>query len=116
MPGLDELEIVKNLQMFIQIWRAKIQPPFNLDKELHKLLQTVYFKLRRMIPCALCDLQFRINSPEADEVQLCVLGMALGLGDLTKDGKLKRKIIHNKKYGIKVKRTLKRPFLNDSIF
>lgn len=85
-PGLDELEIVKNLQMFIQIWRTKIQPPYNLDKELHKLLQTVYFKLRRMIPCALCDLQFRINSPEADEVQLCVLGIYLKKkNDLTTD-------------------------------
>lgn len=102
--------------MFIQIWRAKIQSPFNLDKHFQKLLQTVYFKLRRMIPCALCDLQFRINSPEADEVQLCVLGiiafinviyltkvffsgMALGLGDPQKEGKFKRKNYHVKRNG-----------------
>lgn len=73
-PGLDDLEIVKNLQMFTQIFRAKIQPPYNLDKHFHKLLETIYFKLRRMIPCALCDLQFRVDTPEADEIQLCVVG------------------------------------------
>ncbi|KAJ8984295.1 hypothetical protein NQ317_009779, partial [Molorchus minor] len=72
-PGLEDLEIVKNLQMFTQIYRV------NLTR-LIMLLQTVYFKLRRMVPCALCDLQFRVDLPEPDEVQLCVFGMALGLG------------------------------------
>ncbi|CAG9760324.1 unnamed protein product [Ceutorhynchus assimilis] len=78
-PGLEDLEIVKNLQMFIQIYRAKLVPPYNLQKHFVRLLQSVYFKLRRMVPCALCDLQFRIDIPEADELQLCVIGMALGL-------------------------------------
>lgn len=73
-PGLEELEIVKNLQMFTQIYRAKFQPPYNFDNHFHRLLQSVYFKLRRMVPCALCDLQFRVDLPETDEIQLCVLG------------------------------------------
>nr|XP_022914796.1 C2 domain-containing protein 5 isoform X1 [Onthophagus taurus]XP_022914797.1 C2 domain-containing protein 5 isoform X1 [Onthophagus taurus] len=90
-PGLEDLEIVKNLQMFIQICREKIQPPYSIDKSFHRLLETVYFKLRRMIPCALCDLQFRVESPEPDEIQLCVVGMALGLGDPPK-GVIKRKL------------------------
>lgn len=98
-PGLDELEIVKNLQMFTQIWKAKIQYPYHLDKHFHKLLQMVYFKLRRMIPCALCDLQFRVDSPEPDEIQLCVVGMALGLSDPIKDYKSKRKIPYPKLHG-----------------
>ncbi|GJQ66805.1 hypothetical protein Trydic_g18573 [Trypoxylus dichotomus] len=86
-PGLEDLEIVKNLQMFTQIWRCKLTN--NLDKHFHRVLQAIYFKLRRMIPCALCDMQFRVALPEPDEIQICVLGMALGLGDPPK--RLKRK-------------------------
>lgn len=98
-PGLDELEIVKNLQMFVQIWRAKVQVPYNLDKHFERLLQSVFFKLRRMIPCALCNLQFRIDLPEADEIQLCVLGMALGLRDAPRLQKPKKKNLLLKKNG-----------------
>ncbi|XP_060536956.1 C2 domain-containing protein 5 isoform X2 [Cylas formicarius] len=83
-PGLDDLEIVKNLQMFIQIYRAKFVSPYNLQKHFVRLQQSIYFKLRRMIPCALCDLQFRVDLPESDEIQLCVIGMALGLGKKTR--------------------------------
>ncbi|ENN76819.1 hypothetical protein YQE_06660, partial [Dendroctonus ponderosae] len=82
-PGLEDLEIVKNLQMFTQIYRAKLLPPYDLQKHFVRLLQSIYFKLRRMVPCALCDLQFRIDIPEPDEIQLCVIGMALGLGRKT---------------------------------
>lgn len=76
-PGLDDLEIVKNLQMFTQVWRAKIfpnQPASHFGNHFQKLLKSVYFKLRRMIPCALCDLQFRVDLPEPDEIQLTLLG------------------------------------------
>ncbi|CAH0562674.1 unnamed protein product [Brassicogethes aeneus] len=89
-PGLEDLEIVKNLQMFTQIYRVKIQPQFNLNNHFRRLLDTVYFKLRRMVPCALCDLEFRIDLPEPDEIQLCVIGMALGLGKTQKKAKSKR--------------------------
>ncbi|CAG2067302.1 unnamed protein product, partial [Timema podura] len=76
-PGLNEMEIVRNLQMFTQMWRAKIpvgQQASNLSEHFHRLLQAVYFKLRRMVPCALCDLQFSVELPEPDEMQLSVLG------------------------------------------
>ncbi|KAK4872034.1 hypothetical protein RN001_016158 [Aquatica leii] len=78
-PGLEDMEIIKNLQMFTQIWRSKIYPSYNFGMHISKLLQSVYFKLRRMIPCALCNLKFRIDLPEPDEIQLTVLGMALEL-------------------------------------
>ncbi|XP_050497195.1 C2 domain-containing protein 5 isoform X2 [Diabrotica virgifera virgifera] len=83
-PGLDDLEIVKNLQMFIQCRRFKFQSNLNIDEYFSKLLQSVYFKLRRMVPCALCNIQFRCDIPEPDEVQLLVFGMALGLGKKSK--------------------------------
>jgi hypothetical protein len=41
-PGLDEQEIVRNLQMFTQVWRAKIpigQPTSIFSKHFHRLLQ-----------------------------------------------------------------------------
>lgn len=98
-PGLEDLEIVKNLQMFVQIWRAKLQVPYNLYKHFERLLQSVFFKLRRMIPCALCNLQFRVELPEPDEIQLFVLGMALGLRDAPKQIKQKKKVQSIRKNG-----------------
>ncbi|KAK9890127.1 hypothetical protein WA026_008936 [Henosepilachna vigintioctopunctata] len=89
-PGLGEMEIVKNLQMFKRIYRSKIHQSCNLNQHFQKLLQSIYFKLRKMVPCAVCDLQFGVDLPEGDEVQICVLGMALGLADSQKL-KLKRK-------------------------
>ncbi|XP_012277373.1 uncharacterized protein LOC105698056 isoform X2 [Orussus abietinus] len=95
-PGLEDLEIVRNLQMFTQVSRAKIptgQFALMPSKYFARLLQTVYFKLRRMVPCALCDLQFKVALPEQDEIQLSVIGMALGLGEPTKGDKHKRKTV-----------------------
>lgn len=95
-PGLDELEIVRNLQMFTQISRTKIpagQFASMPSKCFAKLLQSVYFKLRKMIPCALCDMQFKLALPEPDEIQFTVIGMALGLGDPVKMSKCKKKLM-----------------------
>ncbi|XP_044009971.1 uncharacterized protein LOC122853535 [Aphidius gifuensis] len=96
-PGLEDLEIVRNLQMFTQISRAKIpmtQFASMPSKYFSRILQTIFFKLRRMVPCALCDLQFKIAIPEQDEIQLTVIGMALGLGEPQRKYK-KSKIINN---------------------
>ncbi|XP_076763814.1 C2 domain-containing protein 5 isoform X1 [Xylocopa sonorina] len=95
-PGLDDLEIVRNLQMFTQISRTKIpagQFASMPSKYFTRLLQSVYFKLRRMIPCALCDMQFKLALPEPDEIQFTVIGMALGLGDPVKINKSKKKLM-----------------------
>ena len=49
-----------------------------------------------MAPCALCDMQFKVALPEQDEIQLSVVGMALGLGEPTRlSNKYKRKMITN---------------------
>ena len=86
-PGLEEMEVVRNLQMFTQVWRAKVtpsMPPMMFSKHFHRMLQSVYFKLRHMVPCALAQLQFFVELPESDELQLSLLGMALGLGESDK--------------------------------
>lgn len=67
LPGLIDLEIARNLQMFTQVWRAKIgqsQKAGTFPKHFLRLLQTIYFKLRSMIPCAICDLKFRLDLPD----------------------------------------------------
>lgn len=67
LPGLIDLEIARNLQMFTQVWRAKFptsQKVGTFPKHFLRLLQTIYFKLRSMIPCAICDLKFRLDLPE----------------------------------------------------
>lgn len=67
-PGLHDLEVIRNLQMFTQIWRAKLslnQQGTNFPKHFQRLLQTIYFKLRTMIPCAICDLRFRLDLPDS---------------------------------------------------
>lgn len=46
-----------------------------------------------MVPCALCDMQFKVALPEQDEIQLSVVGMALGLGEPVKSNKFKRKLL-----------------------
>lgn len=95
-PGLEDLEIVRNLQMFTQISRAKIpigQFTSMPSKYFARLLQSLYFKLRRMVPCALCDMQFKVALSEQDEIQLTVVGMALGLGEPLNTNKYKRKIV-----------------------
>lgn len=74
-PGLQDLEVVRNLQMFTQVWRAKMpmnQPNINFSKHFQRLLQAIFFKLRAMIPCAICDLRFKLDLPENDEIQLLV--------------------------------------------
>lgn len=46
-----------------------------------------------MVPCALCDMQFKVALSEQDEIQLTVVGMALGLGEPLNTNKYKRKIV-----------------------
>ena len=48
-PGLDDQEIVRNLQMFTQVWRAKIpagQPTSAFSQHFHRLLQASHSDLR----------------------------------------------------------------------
>lgn len=58
-----------------------------------------------MVPCALCDMQFKVALSDQDEIQLSVVGMALGLGEPTRFSKYKRKIIPNSTSKDPVKRT-----------
>lgn len=69
------LQVVRNLQMFTQIWRAKLgasapgghhnhNQGSNFARHFQRLLQTIFFKLRTMLPCAICNLQFSLALPD----------------------------------------------------
>uniref|UniRef100_A0A1B0GF18 C2 domain-containing protein n=1 Tax=Glossina morsitans morsitans TaxID=37546 RepID=A0A1B0GF18_GLOMM len=97
LPGILDMELVKNLQMFTQVWKAKLdiaQSISNFQKHFQRLLQTIFFKLRTMIPCAICNLSFKLDFPESDQIQILVVGMALRLEDPSKS-KNKRKCATN---------------------
>jgi hypothetical protein len=47
-----------------------------------ELLQSLYFKLRKLVPCGLLRLRFKVELPDADEIQITILGMAVGLGKI----------------------------------
>lgn len=67
-PGLHDLEVIRNLQMFVQVYRAKLglnQQASNFPKHFQRLIHTIYFKIRSMIPCAICDFRFRLDFPES---------------------------------------------------
>lgn len=75
-PGGQEtaIDAVRNLQMFTQVWRTKIpshQVNSNFSKHFQNLLQSIFFKLRTIMPCAICDIRFQLDLP-ADEIQLLV--------------------------------------------
>lgn len=94
-PGHDSnIEHVRNLQMFTQIWRTKIpsshQSNSNFSRQFQRLLQSIFFKLRGAIPCMISEIQFQLDLP-ADEIQLLITGMVL------KTTKVKRTISHDKK-------------------
>ncbi|XP_014250746.1 C2 domain-containing protein 5 [Cimex lectularius] len=75
---------VRNLQMFTQIWKARMCPlpsSMTVSSQFHRLLQGVYFKLRAMTPCALVNVRFKVDLPQQDELQISVVGMAVGLAE-----------------------------------
>lgn len=45
------------------------------------VLQSVYFKVRKLAPCILAGMQINVELPEEDELQISLLGMVLGEGN-----------------------------------
>lgn len=82
-PGVDTMAC--NLQMFTRVWRSRT-PASGLNTRqfsqiCENIMQSLFFKLRKMVPCALCNLQFFVDIPEDEELQLIILGTAVGIGD-----------------------------------
>lgn len=58
-----------------QVWRGRIHPSSrDLSTACQRLLSAIYFKLRRLRPCILTDVNFQADMDEENELQLCVYG------------------------------------------
>ncbi|GBM95657.1 C2 domain-containing protein 5 [Araneus ventricosus] len=82
LPGLDNF--VCNLQMFTRIYRKKFSSPPNgtqVSKTFEAVIKSLFVKLRRLVPCCLTNLSFQVDLVEQDELQVTVLGIAVGLGE-----------------------------------
>ncbi|CAG2116902.1 unnamed protein product, partial [Medioppia subpectinata] len=79
LPGMQS-QMVCNLQMFSQVYRAKLTSIKQFGHQFDWVIQSLFVKFRRLIPCCLTDLKFRVDLPEADLVQITVVGTAIGIG------------------------------------
>ncbi|GIY63855.1 c2 domain-containing protein 5 [Caerostris extrusa] len=80
LPGLDNF--VCNLQMFTRIYRTKFSNAptgTQVSKPFEAVIKSLFVKLRRLVPCCLTNLNFKIDLVEQDDVT--VLGIAVGLGE-----------------------------------
>ncbi|XP_035219692.1 C2 domain-containing protein 5-like [Stegodyphus dumicola] len=82
LPGVDNF--ICNLQMFTRIYRTKFCNAANgtqVSKTFEAVIKSLFVKLRRLVPCCLTNLTFQVDLVEQDELQVTVLGIAVGLGD-----------------------------------
>ncbi|XP_037506507.1 C2 domain-containing protein 5 [Rhipicephalus sanguineus] len=83
MPGMDGFSC--NLQLFMQTYRAKLFPGIHpsriLSQHFDHIIQSLFVKLRKLVPCCLASLSFHIELPDQDELQVAVVGTAVSLDD-----------------------------------
>ncbi|XP_023232164.1 C2 domain-containing protein 5-like [Centruroides sculpturatus] len=113
-PGVDNF--VTNLQMFTRIYRTKFPPGNYTSRQFSQLFETIiqslFVKLRRLVPCCLANINFQIELPEQEEMQVAVWGVAIGLGDPN----LLTTITSNTKSRLKQSSSLQNEIENDLIF
>ncbi|XP_050039850.1 C2 domain-containing protein 5 [Dermacentor andersoni] len=84
-PGMDGFSC--NLQLFMQTYRAKLFPGVHpsriLSQHFDHIIQSLFVKLRKLVPCCLASLSFHIELPDQDELQVAVVGTAVSLDDHT---------------------------------
>ncbi|XP_059080558.1 C2 domain-containing protein 5-like isoform X1 [Tigriopus californicus] len=88
--GISKGLYVETCQTFSQVWRGRIHPSSrDLSSACQRLLAAIYFKLRRLRPCIVSHVSFQADLDEENELQLCIYGTAIGLGQ---DGKTRAEI------------------------
>ncbi|CAH1785770.1 unnamed protein product [Owenia fusiformis] len=80
-PGFPNLAC--NLQMFTRVWRGKLSDLNNKEFSalFEHVLRSIFFKLRTMVPCYVTNLDFNVELPEDDKIQVSVTAMCVGLGE-----------------------------------
>lgn len=66
-------------QTFTKVFRAKVTNLKQFSTQFDWIIQSLFVKLRRLIPCAMAGLRFRLDAPEADFVQVVIFGSVAGL-------------------------------------
>lgn len=95
LPG-KERQFMSNLQMFAQVYRAKLTSHKQFGHQFDWIIQSLFVKFRALIPCCLTDLKFRIDIPESDLIQITVTGTSVGMGSplLKTTGRQRSTTIH----------------------
>ncbi|XP_076116321.1 C2 domain-containing protein 5-like isoform X2 [Mytilus galloprovincialis] len=87
MPGTTDQNMICNLQMFTQVLRREFNPAVTSNSALsdmfENLIRKICFKLRKMAPCCVCNLDFNIDLPEENEIQINLTGVCIGLSDVS---------------------------------
>ncbi|KAG8438547.1 hypothetical protein GDO86_004928 [Hymenochirus boettgeri] len=83
MPGINNW--TSNIQMFTSVRVIRLSNMNLTNQTLNKnfndlcenLLKSLYFKLRSMIPCCLCHVNFTVAVPEDESIQVAVTAVAI---------------------------------------
>ena len=68
---------------FSKVFRAKITSAKQFTAQFDYLIQSLFVKLRRLTPCALAGLRFKVDaSNEADIIQIAMIGTVVGIRKL----------------------------------
>lgn len=77
-PSLQPTSI-SSINMFTQVMRAKLTGIKQFAQQFDWIIQSLFVKLRRSLPCCLTNIKFVVDLPEADIVQIAVTGCLIGL-------------------------------------
>ncbi|XP_060064519.1 C2 domain-containing protein 5-like, partial [Ylistrum balloti] len=84
-PGALSANLTYNFQMFNYVWRHEFIPTADKKQDFSDLFENmkkkICFKLRRMVPCCVCKLEFNVELPDEDEIQITLTGVCVGLTD-----------------------------------
>ena len=74
--GIASGHIVRTYQMFTHVWRGRIHPTTkDLSKVCQRSMSSVYFKLRRLKPCLVGNVQLKVDIDEENDLQCSISGM-----------------------------------------
>ena len=80
-PGNQQLLSIYT--SFAKVFRAKITSAKQFTAQFDYLIQSLFVKLRRLTPCALVGLRFKVDaSNEADIIQISMIGTVAGIRSL----------------------------------
>ena len=81
LPGNEPLHSI--YQTFTKVFRAKITSAKQFSAQFDYIIQSLFVKLRRLTPCALAGLRFKVDaSAETDIIQISLIGSVVGIRNL----------------------------------